>query len=39
MDVLDYCRPTIGWAGFKQGAVSGRMWGYFCQLSAIPPAS
>jgi hypothetical protein len=32
MDVLEYWHPNIGWAGFKQGPVSERMWGYFCQL-------
>jgi hypothetical protein len=32
MDVLEYWRPTIGWAGFKRGTVSEPMWGYFCQL-------
>lgn len=32
MDVLEYWHPRVGWAGFRQGTVSERMWGYFCQL-------
>jgi hypothetical protein len=32
MDVLEYWSPNIVWSGFQQGAVSERMWGYFCQL-------
>lgn len=32
MDVLEYWRPAVAWADFKQGTVSERMWGYFCQL-------
>jgi hypothetical protein len=32
MDVLEYWHPSMNWPGFRQGAVSEKMWGYFCQL-------
>ena len=32
MDVLEYWHPSVSWTGFKQGAVSERMWSHFCQL-------